>query len=108
MTKFTVEFTRSATQSFNEICDWYSDQSASAEEKWIDAVGRVLDALESDPLRYPPADEPELASMKLQQLNFGVSSRPSHRCVFIVRPSQRVVVYAIRHHAQANLTPEDI
>jgi len=108
MNRFHVEFTNRAANEFNGICDWYEGHSTQASEKRIDAVSRMLDQLEADPHRFPRPSDDCLSSLPFQECCFGVAHRSTHRFVFMVRPSQRVVVYAIRHLAQRELSSDDL
>ena len=107
MSRYTVEFTAAAAANFQQICDWYADQSLSAEAKWITTVEEALNLLERNPLQSSKVLEVELQPLDLRQLNFGAGRRLTHRMVFAIRP-QRVVVHAIRHLAQSGLTIADL
>ncbi len=108
MSRFTVKFTERAKNDFNAACDWYEKQSTSSVEKWIDAVGLMLDQLEHDPCRFPRANDDGILPVPLQECYFGAGHRRTHRFVYTVRPNRLVIVYAIRHLAQHTLSPGDI
>lgn len=59
--------------------------------------------LVSDAERHPLAREADAFDFPLHQLNFGVSGRPTHRVLFSFDDA-RVVVYAVRHPSQADVT----
>ena len=102
-----VIFTRQAEAEFDEASGWYAARSVSAAEKWLDAIERIIDQLEVDPHRFPPAIECQAFPMPMQQATFGGGRKATHRLVFAIRPD-KVVVYAVRHLAQRELSPDDL
>jgi len=107
MSRFSVDFTERATKEFNAACDWYEQHSPQAAKKWLAAVGHMLDQLESDPHRFPRASDADVLTVPLQESYLGAGRRYTHRFVYAVRPDHVVVVYAIRHLAQDELTIDD-
>jgi len=43
----------------------------------------------------------------MHELHYGVGRKKTHRAIFAIR-SHRVVIYAIRHLAQDDLTADDL
>lgn len=107
MSRYEVKFTGNAVNDFQLISTWYAAKSIVAEAKWIAAVEKALDLLERNPLQFARVLDADLQSLHLQQFNLGVGRRLTHRMVFAIRP-KKVVVYAIRHLSQAELTADDI
>lgn len=102
-----VLFTRKAEQAFVEAFNWYAERSVDAAGKWHAAVTAAVATLEHSADRCPAARERDRFSIDLRQHVFAVGAKPTHRLVFAIR-NERVVVYAIRHLAQADLAAEDI
>jgi len=48
-----------------------------------------------------------LLLLRLRQLVFGLGANKTHRAVFEVRDNE-VIVHAVRHLAQSDITPESI
>jgi hypothetical protein len=45
--------------------------------------------------------------IEIRELAYGLGRKPTHRALFAIRPDA-VIVYAIRHTAQADVTPDDL
>jgi len=108
MTTFSVLFTRRAIENFDSVRCWYEQRSIDAAKKWVAAVEKSLDSLERDPLRFQRSSDQGEFPIMLRELNFGAGSRRTHRMVYAIRPNNKVMVYAIRHLAQRELTPDDL
>jgi len=104
----TVLFTRRATEDFESTRSWYEQRSIDAARKWVEAVEKALGSLERDPDRFQRISDKGEFPMLLQELDFGSGHRLTHRMVFTVRPNKKVVVYAIRHLSQRELSPDDL
>lgn len=102
-----VVFTRRAEADFDEAYQWYATRSLSATANWLDAAERAIEQLESAPEQLPRASESDRFPIAMRQIAFGAGRKPTHRLVFAIRPD-RVVVYAIRHLAQRELSPDDL
>lgn len=57
--------------------------------------------------RFPLAAESAEFEFPLRQMTFGISRRPTHRVLYSLQ-DDRVLVYAVRHLAQDDLTPGDL
>ncbi len=96
----------------NEMRDaarwWATHRNAEQAAAWIQGFMAKLETLQEDPLSYPPADEGDLFQHDIRQLNYGLSSKPTHRALFTVVSPDRVVVLAIRHLAQGPLDSDQL
>lgn len=101
---YAVKLTSRAEIDYQQACAWYSERSTQAAEKWYEDLQSALDSLKQNPERCPLADENSRFPIELRQLNFGSGRRITHRILFAIRPDA-VVVYAIRHVAQASWRP---
>lgn len=63
--------------------------------------------LAHDAQRHPLAAEAEAFDFPLYQMNFGVSGRATHRVLYSFDDAN-VLVYAVRHLSQSDVTPEGI
>jgi plasmid stabilization system protein ParE len=86
---------------------WAEHRSLEQAQRWYDGFLSKLDSLEENPERCPLARENAEFTYELREVNYGVRSRPTHRAVFTIRPDS-VLVMAIRHAAQSELTSADI
>lgn len=55
----------------------------------------------------PLAREKDAFPIEIRELRYGLGRRPTHRAVFAIRPNV-VVIYAIQHLAQRDLTLDDL
>jgi plasmid stabilization system protein ParE len=103
-----IELLPRARQQLFEAARWWRDhRSAEQAARWLAGMQSTLAELESDAERFPLAAEAEAVGVPIRQIHFGLSHRPTHWIVFEVE-DDRVVVHAIRHLAQGDLTPEDV
>jgi plasmid stabilization system protein ParE len=100
--KYEVVLSAEAEQNARAAYDWYAERSQEAADRWRAALFDALATLETDPERYPLANENTRFPIELRQLLFGSGRRITHRIIFAIRP-KKVVVYAIRHVAQQDL-----
>ena len=63
--------------------------------------------LEENLERFPLARENDAFPFCVRQLSYGLGTNKTHRALFEIR-DDRVVVYAIRYLAQADVTEEDL
>ncbi len=105
---FTVELSDLAEADIQRAFTWWRDNRSSEQaHRWYRAVKRALGTLREIADRCAPAMEANLHPLGLRQLHFGAGRRPTHRVIFVVDGS-RVVVYRIRHAAQATLESDDL
>lgn len=105
--KYEVVLADEAERNLQAAYQWYDSRSAEAAHRWYDGIVRAAASLEKAPERCPLAHENDRFPVELRQLNYGSGKRLTHRIVFAIR-SRRVVIYAIRHLAQRDLTPDDV
>ena len=86
---------------------WAEHRSLEQAEHWYDGFLAKLDSLEHDAERYPLARENDKFPCELRVLHYGVGSRPIHRALFTIRPDS-ILVLAIRHTAQEDVTPDEL
>lgn len=105
---YRVIFADRAAQELEAAARWWSEhRSAEQAERWYTGFIVALESLRVAPDRHPYAREEVRLAFGLRQLNFGMGARPTHRAVFTVRGAD-VIVLAIRHLAQQELSPDDI
>ncbi len=103
-----VELLPRAKQQLFESARWWRDhRSAEQAARWLAGMQAMLAELESDAERFPLAAEAETVGVPIRQMHFGLSHRPTYRIVFEVE-DDRVLVHAIRHLAQGDLTSADV
>ncbi len=86
---------------------WAKQHSPSQAERWYDEFSAAIEAIPEQPLRHPLARENDLFPFELHALHLGVSSRPTHRALFTIRPDA-IVVLAVRGAAANDLTVDDV
>ena len=86
---------------------WAKHRSLEQAERWYDGFLMELDLLANNAERCSLARENAEFPYELRELHYGVSSRPTHRALFTIRPDS-VLVLAIRHVAQDDVAPEDL
>ena len=100
--EYVVVVTDEAQRGIDEAVDWYAERSNDIAVRWLEALERAIETLESDPQRLPSAREAEHLGSDSRQINFGVGRKSTHRMVFVIRDDQ-VVIHAVRHLAQLDL-----
>jgi plasmid stabilization system protein ParE len=86
---------------------WAANRSAAQAQRWYDGFLRAILSLSQHPDRCPLARENDKFPLELRELNYGLGRRPTHRAVFAIRPKS-VIIYAIRHAAQRDLSVDDL
>jgi plasmid stabilization system protein ParE len=104
---YRVRLTTKAKRPLEEHYLWYAERSPGNAAKWYNGFVKALKSLRHNPHRHPIARESSSFPIELRNLLYGTGRRKTHRALFTIRPDG-VVVYAIRHTAQADLTAEDI
>lgn len=103
-----VELTpRARIQLSNSAAWWAENRSLAQAAKWLRQINLAITALAGACERFPHAPESKRFARPLYQMNFGISSKPTHRVVFAVF-DERVLIYAVRHLAQRPLTADDL
>jgi plasmid stabilization system protein ParE len=97
---------RAKQQLLDQALWWSEHRSAEQAYRWLDAFENVLASLGDSPDRYPVARENDAFEFTVRELHFGIRGRATHRAVFEIRANE-VIVFAVRHLAQADLIPDD-
>jgi len=96
-----------AREQLEATCRWWAEKwSVEQAERWYDGFAEALSSLRENPESLPRAAEDHLFPFDVRQLNYGFSSKPTHRALFTIRPDM-VYVFSIRHLAQKPITPDD-
>ena len=85
---------------------WAENRSRTQADLWYSRFAEAIESLADQPERFSLSYESSRFRFQLRDLRFGVGSRPTHRAVFTIRTGM-VLVLAIRHVAQRDLTPDD-
>lgn len=80
--------------------------SVVAAVKWRNGLLPIFKELETDPKRYPVADEAADIGVDLRMLLYG-RRRKVYRILFEIK-GQTVGILRVRHASQDRLTPDDI
>ncbi len=105
--KYVVTVLPTAKRQLYAAASWWAEHRSSEQaSRWLDGLEQSLASLEDHPERCGLARENDAFSFTVRQLLYGLGRKKTHRAVFEVRGSE-VIVYAIRHVAQQDLTPDD-
>ncbi len=106
--RFSVVLLPRAKQQLYDTALWWAEhRSRDQAARWLEGFEQHLLILEEDPERFPLAHENDAFPFCVRQLVYGLGRSKTHRALFEVR-DDRVVVFAIRHLGQADVTPEDL
>ena len=86
---------------------WAENRDVDQAQRWLVGIERRIAELNERPQQHPLARESIAFPVEFRQVTFGLGSRPTHRIVFEVH-GEEVVVHAIRHVAQDDLSPDDL
>lgn len=105
---FTVVFRRRAQADVANNTTWLeATQGLLAADRWrVGLLTAVVGALETDPHRYPQADDAADVGVDLRELLHG-SGRRVYRVLFTI-DGNTVNILRVRHATQDRLTPGDI
>ena len=103
MTRVVQLLPRATIQLYESASWWAENQSIAQAARWMTEIESAIAGLVSDAERHPLAREADAFDFPLHQLNFGVSGRLTHRVLFSFDDA-RVLVYAVRHLSQADVT----
>ncbi len=103
---FQVVFRPRARSDIAATVAWFARTSPAAAARWRAGLLRIVENLETDPNRYPAADEAADLGVDLRQLLYG-RRRNVHRVLFTIE-GQTVNILRIRHAAQDQLASDDI
>lgn len=103
---FEVFLTEKAQEELDESHNWWAqNRSPDQANRWYVGFFQAMKNLEQNPTRCPLAPENDHFPYELRQLNYGLSSKPTHRAIFTIR-NKVVVIVRIRHLAQALIEPD--
>ena len=105
---YDVYLTDKASGQLEAAARWWSQhRSVEEAQRWYEGFIEAIGSLAKNPRAFPLASEHESFPIELRQLTYGLGRKKTHRAVFVVR-ANRVVVYAVRHLAQGELTTDDL
>jgi plasmid stabilization system protein ParE len=105
---YEVCVTAKARRQLDDAATWWSKhRSAEQAYRWYSGFIAAINSLSDHPESKPFARENEALPIELQELRYGLGRKPTHRALFPIRPDA-VVVHAVRHLAQTDLTFEDL
>jgi plasmid stabilization system protein ParE len=105
---FKVIVMPQAERHIQEDFDWWAEnRSPEQARRWYQACKRAINALSRNPRRRPRWREGLDLSYELREIYFGASRKVTHRAVFLIE-EDTVVVLAVRHLAQQDLTLRDL
>ncbi len=98
---------KSKTELYDAALWWAENRDGRQASRWPDGFEAALTLLADDPGQHPLASEDDRFGITLHQVLYGVGQRKTHRAVFEIR-GEVVLVHAIRHLAQRDLSPDDL
>ena len=106
---YEVIVSSAALEQLWESANWYYERSGSIEVAltWHDGFLKAFESLSENPHQFGLAAESSKFSYELRQLLYGSGKRKTHRALFRI-DGNRIEVLAIRHHAQRDVTPDDL
>jgi len=99
---------RAELQLYEAALWWSGHRSPDQAFRWLDGFERAIQSLAKNPTRFGYAPENDAFSFSLHQLNYGLGDHPTHRAVFEIRENAKVLVHAIRHLAQDEISPDKL
>lgn len=106
MSRLVEILPRATIQLYESASWWAKNHSVAQAVRWLSGIEAAIRALADTAPQHPLARESTAFDFPLHQMNFGVSHKPTHRVLFSFDDS-RVLVYAVRHLSQADVTSED-
>ena len=105
---YEVYVTAKADRQLEDAARWWAEhRSVERAERWYDGFVLAIRGLANNPERCPLARENSNMPIEIRQLPYGLGRRKTHRAIFAIRPD-RVVVYAVRHLAQRDLSLDEL
>ncbi|WP_146392561.1 type II toxin-antitoxin system RelE/ParE family toxin [Allorhodopirellula solitaria] len=103
-----VEILPRATSQLYESASWWAENHSVAQAaRWLSGIESAIRALADTAPRHPLAPESAAFDFPLHQMNFGVSSKSTHRVLFSFDDA-RVLVFAVRHLSQSDVSSDDL
>jgi len=107
--KFQVILLPRAEQQLCEAALWWSEhRNLDQALRWLEGFESAIQSLTENPARVGFARENDAFPFGLRQLNYGLGKHPTHRAVFEIHEDSTVLVHAIRHLAQDEISPDEI
>ncbi len=103
---FQVVFRPRAQADIAAATAWLTQSNPAAAARWRTGLFRIVENLETDPNRYPAAEESVDLGLDLRELLYG-RRRNVYRILFTIA-GQTVNILRIRHAAQDRLAPGDV
>src|SRR4051795_6528961 len=100
---FQVIFRPRARSDITAAVAWLAGTNPTAAARWRTGLLRIVENLETDPNRYPAAEEAADLGLDLRELMYR-QRRNVYRVLFTI-DGQSVNVLRIRHAARDRLTP---
>ena len=105
---YLVMLTDRAHVEMEAAFSWWAEHRSQAQAaQWYNAFADAIESLANDPDRCPISRENNQFPYEIRDLYFGIGRRRTHRAVFTIR-KDLVLVLAIRHLAQQDLSPDDL
>ncbi len=106
---FQVVISTQATAELQASAEWWAENREPIQAaRWFIGFDTKIKGLANNPHKWSIAEEDMGFPFEIRQLNFGLSSRATHRAVFTIVEPNVVLVLTIRHLAQDRITPEDV
>jgi len=105
VSEYRVSVTERAARQLNTTADWVAERAPETAEKWFASFVDKVNSLSTHPHRCPLARESKRMPIELRQLLVG--RKHQWRVLFTIQ-GHDVVVMAIRHSSQDDLTVEDL
>ena len=86
---------------------WAEHYSVKQAQRWYDGFSEAIEELPDRIYQYPLARENDAFPFELREMPYGVSSRPTHRALYTIRPDA-VVVLSVRGAAEQDVTPNNL
>lgn len=103
-----VRTTTRAKRDMHRAYRWYQQNASQREaDRWYDGPIRASRQLERDAKRFAVNHEDAEFGVEFREMLYGSGRRKTHRVIFAIRPDA-VIVHAVRHFAQDDLTPDDL
>ncbi len=104
---YTVRLTTRAAADVRSIFYYIVERSPQGAANWNDAYEAAIERLENRPLLCGLAAENERFDFEMRQILFKTRSGKPYRAVFCIE-SEEVIVFRVRGHGQAPITPRDL
>jgi len=97
---------RAKIQLYNSALWWADHRSKRQAAEWLTGFEAAIESLGDTADDQPIARESDAFPFVVRQMHYGLGRTKTHRAVFEIR-GNKVLVFAIRHLAQQDLTPDD-